>query len=183
MTTAAKIAIAAVIVAALAAVVGYDLLHGKPKNGDPENAPKTESGLTTIFNDVLARPNPAEAIHAAEQREAGTAGTPIVEPAGSPAILPPPLPVDPVPSNEEYVVLSGDLLSDIAERKYGDPNKWTLIAKANPTVNPSKLRIGTKRLARRPTRSRPATSCRRSRRSSMAAPPPPRRSRRPTPRP
>jgi len=32
MTTTAKIAIAAVIIAALAAVIGYDLMFGKPKS-------------------------------------------------------------------------------------------------------------------------------------------------------
>ncbi|HKS16774.1 MAG TPA: LysM peptidoglycan-binding domain-containing protein [Planctomycetota bacterium] len=148
MTTPAKLAIAAVIVAALAAVIGYDLMYGKPKSGpgSADTAPRSDSGLTILPADNSPR-TPLEIIGDAERREAG-AGTVNVPPAGSdqpstPA-LPPPPPVEVPPSNEEYVVQSGETLADIAERKYGDQNKWTLIAKANPTVNPNRMRIGTK---------------------------------------
>jgi nucleoid-associated protein YgaU len=149
MTTPAKLAIAAVIVAALAAVVGYDLMYGKPKNaaGAADPAPRADSGLT-IVQENPARATPADLIGEAERREAGAAATTAPaaavdteRPAAAPA--PSPNPVDPAPSNEEYVVQAGETLADIAERKYGDPNKWTIIAKANKGVNPNRMKIGT----------------------------------------
>ncbi len=40
-----------------------------------------------------------------------------------------------------YTVRKGDSLALIARRLYGDPNLWSAIAAANPSVNPSSLRI------------------------------------------
>ncbi|HEU4339226.1 MAG TPA: LysM peptidoglycan-binding domain-containing protein [Planctomycetota bacterium] len=148
MTTTAKIAIAAVIVAALAAVIGYDLMYGKPKpaDGAADAAPRADSGL--IIQDATPRAGPADLIGEAERREAGAstvnaAPLPDLERPAAP-VAPAPLHVDPAPSNEEYIVQAGETLADIAERKYGDPNKWTVIAKANRSVNPNRMRIGTK---------------------------------------
>lgn len=148
MTTPAKIAIAAVIVAALAAVVGYDLMYGKPKPGESagDAAPKTESGLT-ILPDTAPRSSPADLITEAEGREAGVLNAPATSSDAerpAPPSSAPALPPDPAPSNEEYVVQAGETMADIAERKYGDQNKWTLIAKANKSVNPNRMRVGTK---------------------------------------
>jgi nucleoid-associated protein YgaU len=148
MNTTAKIAIAAVIVAALAAVVGYDLMYGKPKPTDASvEAPRADAGLT-IVQDTNSRPSPMELIGEAERREAG-AGAVNAAPAANeaerpapPAFVPPAL--EPAPSNEEYVVQAGETLADIAERKYGDQNKWTIIAKANKNVNPNRMKIGTR---------------------------------------
>jgi len=50
----------------------------------------------------------------------------------------------PAQCQAEYVVQAGETLADIAERKYGDQNKWTIIAKANRGVNPNRMKIGTK---------------------------------------
>ena len=36
----------------------------------------------------------------------------------------------------------GDTLSGIAEEWFGDANKWDLIARANPGIDPDRLRIG-----------------------------------------
>jgi LysM repeat protein len=41
-----------------------------------------------------------------------------------------------------YVVRSGDTLSGIAQRWFGDSSKWDLIASANPDVDPDRLQIG-----------------------------------------
>lgn len=41
-------------------------------------------------------------------------------------------PVDPAPGMPEYPVQPGDTLRSIAERAYGDPDLWELIADANP---------------------------------------------------
>jgi hypothetical protein len=41
-----------------------------------------------------------------------------------------------------YKVVAGDILSSIARRFYGDPNKWKEIAKKNGIKDPSKLQVG-----------------------------------------
>ena len=43
-----------------------------------------------------------------------------------------------------HVVKKGETLSDIAENRLGDRNKWRRIAKANPDINPDRLQIGQK---------------------------------------
>lgn len=150
MTTTAKIAIAAVIVAALAAVVGYDLMYGKPKSGDPtgDAAPRPDAGFL-ISTEPPSGASPADRIGELERREApfGTVAAPPAATEAERTVLPadpPPLPAEPAPTNEEYVVQPGETMADIAERKYGDQNKWTIIAKANRAVNPNRMRVGTK---------------------------------------
>ncbi len=159
MTTTAKIAIAAVIVAALAAVIGYDLMYGRPKNREAsaEAPARPDAGLTIVQESTSPQATPGELISEAERREAGaTLGPPCeTERPAAPAVAAPP-PVDPVPSNEEYVVQAGETLADIAERKYGDQNKWVLIAKANRGVNPNRMKIGTKLVLPSPAASVPA---------------------------
>jgi S-DNA-T family DNA segregation ATPase FtsK/SpoIIIE len=44
----------------------------------------------------------------------------------------------------EHVVASGDTLSSIAARYLGSETRWEEIAKANPSVNPNSMRVGTK---------------------------------------
>lgn len=48
------------------------------------------------------------------------------------------------PTTFEYVVQAGDTMSSIAEEWFGDKNKWSMIAKENPLVDPSTLHIGQK---------------------------------------
>ena len=43
---------------------------------------------------------------------------------------------------ETWTIAQGDTFSSIAEAWFGDPNKWTLIAQANPNVDPGRLAIG-----------------------------------------
>ncbi len=52
---------------------------------------------------------------------------------------------DPMPpaSGRTYTVKSGDRLESISKQVYGKRSLWTEIAKANPGVNPSRLKIGT----------------------------------------
>ncbi len=45
-------------------------------------------------------------------------------------------------SGENYVIVKGDCLWDIAVRAYGDGFKWTEIAKANSLVNPNLIYPG-----------------------------------------
>ncbi|MBO6718635.1 MAG: 5'-nucleotidase C-terminal domain-containing protein [Rhizobiaceae bacterium] len=44
--------------------------------------------------------------------------------------------------NNMHEVMAGDSLWDIAKAVYGDATKWTMIAEANPDINPKNLKIG-----------------------------------------
>jgi len=46
------------------------------------------------------------------------------------------------PSYTTYTVKPGDTMSRIAERWFGSPNKWHLIAQANPLVDPTQMKVG-----------------------------------------
>lgn len=46
------------------------------------------------------------------------------------------------PPHTDYTVASGDTLSSIAREWFGDESKWDLIARANPLVDPNRLRVG-----------------------------------------
>lgn len=54
-----------------------------------------------------------------------------------------PAPPLPRPAYRNYVVKRGDRLWKIAEKYYGNGRYWRRIAKANPGVNPRKLKRGT----------------------------------------
>lgn len=43
-----------------------------------------------------------------------------------------------------HTVASGDTMTLLAERYFGDRNKWQLIAKANPLVDPAAMKVGTR---------------------------------------
>ena len=55
------------------------------------------------------------------------------------------LPVEPT-TNEVaatlYVIQKGDTLSGVAKQRLGSANRWPEIVKANPGLNPKKLRVG-----------------------------------------
>ncbi len=81
------------------------------------------------------------------------------------------------PQFDDYTVRRGETLQDIARRVYGDPARWTAIARANPLLTPNKLKPGVTviRLPRDPdniqgkvVRREPVTP-----RPPEAAPPPP----------
>lgn len=57
----------------------------------------------------------------------------------------PPVPVTPPAEPTEHTVVSGDNLSMIAKKYYGDANRWQEIYEANKTTigaNPSAIRAG-----------------------------------------
>ena len=74
----------------------------------------------------------------------GSPGT--VDPGPGPGAAGPgtyePEPLPPQPVSRTYTIVKGDTLWSIAQREYGDGQKWKDIAQANPSVDPKKLAIG-----------------------------------------
>ena len=149
MDTKVKIGIAAAIVVALGAVIGYDLMHAKGKPAGDATQAAVDSGLKVVTEGdpgQSASPNGTATVVDLQRSDTQIQG-PVAPPSSleSERIIAPaaPAPADPA-APEEYVVQPDETLAYIAEKKYGDPNKWTLIARANPKVNPNRMRIGTK---------------------------------------
>ncbi len=70
---------------------------------------------------------------------------PAPEPEPEPEPEPAPQPRNPPqspPQYTQYTVKENDTMSSIAEQWFGDATKWDLIAKANPLVDPARLKIG-----------------------------------------
>ena len=82
---------------------------------------------------VTREPAPAQPDRPAEddQQADDQSGEPA---GGGPRVLP--------PEFRAYTVRSGDQIMTIARRLYGDTRHWQAIAKANPEVDPQKLRVG-----------------------------------------
>ena len=57
-----------------------------------------------------------------------------------PTVAPEPLP--PVPQQRTYTIRRGDTLWSIANREYGNGQRWRDIAQANPSIDPQRLAIG-----------------------------------------
>ena len=145
MSTRVKIAIAAAIVAALVGLIVLDQRSATPVTNAPSATP--DPGGVTVENDLPrnVRDTFSEATRELERAAQNAVGAP--PPAPSTAQAPPPRPQPapaPAPAAETYEVKEGDTLCSIAERAYGDPSKFPLIMKANPSVKPNALRIGTR---------------------------------------
>ncbi len=147
MSSKVKIGIAAVIVSSLVALIVID-----QKTSLRSAAPAPSETATAL---PAPASEPAEAARSADDREDFN----IIEesrkkllpaPANAPRDMikgaePAPAGKDLAPAaSEEYVIQAGDTYGDIAEKKFGDRNLWTLIADANPSMKPSSLRVGRK---------------------------------------
>jgi uncharacterized protein len=75
---------------------------------------------------------PVEALPPAAQTPKAVAN----EPSRRATEVPPPV------RSETYTIAAGDSFSRIAARQYGDERQWRAIAKANPGLNPRRLRAG-----------------------------------------
>ena len=60
--------------------------------------------------------------------------------SGPGAYEPEPLPAQPV--SRTYTIRKGDTFWSIAQREYGNGQKWRDISAANPSVDPKKLAVG-----------------------------------------
>ncbi len=147
MSGKVKVAVAIAILVALGSVVGYDLMRAK-RTSDTASTPDA-SGLVAIPENApeCSTPDLERALRDLERGGSITSGS-VPAPTAAPTTAPAPAPTLPGPEfaapAEEYTVQSGERLCDIAEKKYGDANLWTLIANANPKVNPSRMRVGQK---------------------------------------
>ena len=98
------------------------------------------SGQGTLV--AMAPPEPAAPAPPAETTNDAlvlTAPTTIVTPAvrGSK-----PAPTETAGTTTRYTVQTGDSLSSIAEDWFGTASSWTLIAQANPSLDPNRLAVG-----------------------------------------
>ena len=85
---------------------------------------------------------PAPAAEEPAVVEAEVAPAAVEEPAPEPAAPPPPPPPPPPPAPRTYTVVSGDTLWAIAERFYGDGNRYPEIAQASGIANPDLIHPG-----------------------------------------
>lgn len=90
--------------------------------------------------EIVAPPPVVEAEVAPAAVEEAAPAAP-VEPA-PPAAPPPPPPPPPPPAPRTYTVVSGDTLWAIAEKFYGDGNKYPQIAQASGIANPDLIHPG-----------------------------------------
>ena len=92
----------------------------------------------------LTPPNPAppkppdseDGIEAAGADAVDTGGQPDVSPQTGPGAPPG------TPSPRRHKIRRGDTLWSIAQKVYGDPERWPDIARANPQHDPNRLQIG-----------------------------------------
>jgi LysM repeat protein len=104
------------------------------------DGPAWSSGTQT--DEVPAAPPPPVEAPAAEAPvEAEVVPAAVEVPAEAPAPPPPP-PPPPPPAPRTYTVVSGDTLWAIAERFYGDGNKYHQIAEASGISNPDLIHPG-----------------------------------------
>ena len=86
-----------------------------------------------------AAPEPAprlpETVDTDADRRLNHAGTD-ARPNGPPPMRTPPAGI--------YTIQNGDTLIAIAAHFYGDASQWSVIAEANPTADPMRLRVGQK---------------------------------------
>ncbi len=97
-----------------------------PGTGTPAAGAATPPGGVTTTQE---QPQTVDELLRNGERQSSPA--PIVDAA-------PPAPAGP----RTYAIRSGDVLSRIAEREYGDQRYWVDIARANPSIDPNRLSVG-----------------------------------------
>jgi nucleoid-associated protein YgaU len=109
-----------------------------PVSGSPTPVPSDRGTTTTPTTPVTPT---TLAGNGGATRPVTTGPTTTPTSAPSPATAPRSTPTT---SDSTHTVASGETMSSIAKRYFGSENKWTLIAKANPSVDPSSMKVGAK---------------------------------------
>lgn len=117
---------------------------GMPNSLAPVIAPPTAGTATST--PASPRILPPERTATGVPTAPSAATTPAINPPSSstaPALSAKPVVAPaPAPGSTKYTVKAGDTFSTIAGDFYKDTRKWSAIAKANPGVDPSKLKVG-----------------------------------------
>lgn len=119
---------------------------GTTINGIPVTSSPTAGSPTTPSVNAVPANSTAPAVNTVGGPRPTTAGptgtvptsvpTGVSSPASAPAAA---------PSGETtHTVASGETMSKIAKKYFGNENAWRAIAKANPTVDPTSMKVGTK---------------------------------------
>lgn len=129
MTTKTKTVLAGCVMVAIVGLIVFELATSRGTSPSPAPPPVAQS---------------PEGIQIEEEHPQGI---PEVEEPPVPRVTPTaelPPPPQATPAMEEYTIKERDTLERIAKEKYGEASKWTLIRDANPSLNPSRLRVGQK---------------------------------------
>lgn len=121
-----------------------ELLDDSDVEPDEPVRPSGESEETPIGEDAPPEVNQAEGDDSDEEHSESDPDDDAADDSEEPQPQPEP---EPKPTPEparytSYTVKEGDTMSSIAQEWFGDAGKWELIAKANPLVDPAKLKIG-----------------------------------------
>ncbi len=92
-----------------------------------ENNPQLGEGSELKVGDRLTIPAPPRAVAKAAVKPSGSESASATK-----------------PGFQTYTIADGDTLYDIAEEKLGSGLRWTEIQSANPGIDPSRLKVGTK---------------------------------------
>lgn len=111
--------------------ITFDDASGPPR---VQGAPLARDPFAPLTRPTTPPPAPAPEPEPAPAPVEPPARRPSGPPDGAPAVL--------IPRFTEYTVREGDTIVKIAKRLYGKDEHWQAIAKANPRVDPQKLRAG-----------------------------------------
>ena len=122
-------------------VIGATVLMALPRRGDGASADSRTTSESTVTQTPVTTGQPV----VTGPIVAPPVGPPVPPPTGAkpPVTTPATTPVT-APAPRTHTVQSGDTLQKIAMKHYGGFSKWRRIADANPGVDPSRLRPGTK---------------------------------------
>jgi nucleoid-associated protein YgaU len=126
-----------------------------PKTSDGVNWAKLLSGSSDAPTLMSTTPSPTDDATPAPAKETPLAKATPAAPAADPSPAPESLPLmaeaktakpatQPLASGRQYTIKPGQTLSSIAAEVYGNQRFYVAILRANPTVNPARLRPGMK---------------------------------------
>jgi len=139
-----RLVLGAVLIAG-AWIIGYWLTPSPgPKDVEVEFGPPPKTQPEQIAPPpVVSRPDPSVRADPVPQTTPQTETTALTEPAKPKDPGPEDLPRIVPPKFRQYFSVEGDTFATIAKKFFGDSEKWTIIARANPLMDPNKLRPGT----------------------------------------